>query len=248
MKQKTNNNKKENLRPVPLAEMRQNVLKSGLCNELIAGVLTDEGEIPNIGGQNGYSNMQDSSLGQAVPIDGGGEMSHVPTDEEMEAYIGECRGKCTDGEMSIESLVCKVYDLINQNNALVDLIGKIQSGEAVYIGGEMQNPQGQMKNMQGQMQNQQGQMQMSNPQGQMPNTQGQMQNTQMQMQNPQMQGGYRFVGGKASEQVQNVPRSTGGTGGHAQKQAYIPKSQVEKMTREEIREMFDVIDRSRKEW
>ncbi len=212
MKQKTNKNNKQNLRPVPEAEMRQNVLKSGLCNEVIAGVLTDQGEIPNIGGQT--SNV---AVGGEMPQ---AEMQSVPTDEEMQAYIEQCRGKRAEGEFSIESLVCMVYDLASQNNALVELIGKIQSGEAVYIGGENQNTQGQMQNPQPQMQGQ-------------PQMQPQM----------QMQGGLQ-----SGESAQNIPRSTGGTGGYAQKQAYIPKSQVEKMTREEIREMFDVIDRSRKEW
>ncbi len=45
-----------------------------------------------------------------------------------------------------------------------------------------------------------------------------------------------------------VPRSTGSTNQSARKREYIPKSQVEKMTREEIKEMFDLIDKSRKEW
>lgn len=245
MKEKTNKKSKENLRPVSQAEMRQNVLKSGLCNELIAGVLTDGGEIPNIGSENSSMGMQDASagqMGQMGQVSGasmGGEIKATPTEEEMQSYINQCRESCIDGEMSIESLVCKVYDLAMQNNALVELIGKIQSGEAVYIGGESQNPQ--MQGTNSQMQN----MPMQNAQPQMQNTQmqPQMQNTQ-----PQMQGGYRFGGGSGGEQSQSVPRSTGGTGGHAQRQAYIPKSQVEKMTREEIREMFDVIDRSRKEW
>ncbi len=234
MKQKTNKKDKQNLRPISQAEMRQNVLKSGLCNELIAGVLTDDGEIPNIGGQNQNSAIQGEVPQMGVPQT---EMKTIPTDEEMQAYINQCRENCAEGEMSIESLACMVYDLATQNNALVELIGKIQSGEAVYIGGENQNPQVQIQNQQGQMQNMQNQ-----------NPQMQAQQVQMQNQTPQMQSGYRITGGRGKEQPQNIPRSTGGTGGYAQKQAYIPKSQVEKMTREEIREMFDVIDRSRKEW
>ncbi|MFI3128504.1 MAG: hypothetical protein R3Y18_00425, partial [Bacillota bacterium] len=195
MKEKTNKKSKENLRPISQAEMRQNVLKSGLCNELIAGVLPSDGEISNVGGENPSMGMQNASagqmgqMGQVSATNMGGEIQATPTEEEMQAYINQCRESCTDGEMSIESLVCKVYDLAMQNNALVSLIGKIQTGEAVYIGGEGQNPQRQGANSQMQGANSQMQGANSQMQPQMQNQQMQMQNQQMQMQNqqPQMQ-------------------------------------------------------------
>lgn len=51
-------------------------------------------------------------------------------------------------------------------------------------------------------------------------------------------------GGGGSE----VPPSTGSTRQTIQRRGFIPKSAVEQMSREEIREMFDLIDKSRKEW
>ncbi len=151
--------------------------------------------------------------------------------------------------MTIESLVVKICDLAERNNQLVNLIGKIQSGEAVYISGEdpaAQIADGQMPQGGG-MQNPQMQFVGENPLPQAPPQQNAAVSSEMTYA-PITANGYTFTGGSRGAAPQNIPRSTGGTGGHAQRQMFIPKSQVEKMTREEIRQMFDVIDKSRKEW
>ncbi len=105
MNQTTNKNNKKNLRPVPQAEMRQNVLKSGLCNELIAGVLTDNGEIPDISGRTagGVQNVAATQSMEATPPMASGESQPQiqqevrPSDEEIKLYIKKPKGKLQSG-------------------------------------------------------------------------------------------------------------------------------------------------------
>ncbi len=242
MNQKTNKNQKQNLRPIPEEEMRQSVLKSGLCNELIAGVLTDQGEIPvlqNPAGQSGMGGEMPQENAAASGQTPQGLPSENPmSEEEFHAYMENCKKNCEGGELSMESLLCRIYDLVMQKNKLIQLLSQIQSGEAVIAAGmnteaggadhAAANPQMQMA---------------ANPQMQY------AANPQMQMAaNQQMQYGANPRMGRGMSRAESVPRSMGSTAQPAQKQAFIPKSQVEKMTREEIRNMFDVIDRSRKEW
>ncbi len=239
--QKTN---KERTRIVSEEDMRQNVLKSGLVNELMSGVLDENGELPTVEEKGVPASVQVENIQASEPL----EMP-MPSDTEFEKYFEDCRANCTADQVTMDSLLLKIYDLILQKNKLVEVILQMQNtagpNQQMQNGEQMQSPNRQM---QGQMQNSNRQMQ-----GQM---QGQKQNPNRQMQGGrQMQNGQ--MGNRRSQSPQmgdmqmqsgNMPMSTGSTRQTMKKRDFIPKSQVEKMTREEIREVFDLIDRSRKEW
>ncbi len=183
MKQKNKNTKK-----TPSEDMRMNVLKSGLCDDMLAGVLDK-------------NSNKEKATPQKETIPQKNTMAVPKTDEEILAFIESCRGNQKKGEVSVQGLLCKVYDLVMQKNKLIEIIQMLESN--TY-------------------------------------------NAPVKKQSPKQEPKQELK--KEQQEPTQKPKSTGSTRQTMKKRGFIPKSQVEQMSRAEIREMFDLIDASRKEW
>ncbi len=184
MKQKNKNRRSDE-------EKRMEVLKSGLCNELIAGVTSENGEneeLPNL------------------------------TEEEILAYIEECRANGNFETPTVGSLLCKVFDLVQTQKQLIEIVEFYSE-----ICGQIEE-------------------------NKQPVFEKQTAPKAMPQENIRRGNVQRNYGKEQIQEAPPKPKSTGSTRQTMQKRGFIPKSQVDKMSREEIREMFDLIDKSRKEW
>ncbi len=220
-------------------DLRNEVLKSGLCNELMGGLLDENGNLPNVGNAQGTAQEMQGGVQGGVAMQGGspqmqGELAPPKSEEEILAFIENCRSHCKADEVTIQSLLCKVYDLVQKEKRLIEVINSYKQK-----GFGRQMPMMQMPMMQGGMQ--------------MPMMQGGGNGYGMGY--PAVQGypmaqgyGVQNSGQMGVEENFNMPKSTGSTRQTMKGRQFIPKSQVQQMTRDEIRENFDLIDKSRKEW
>ncbi|MFI3167182.1 MAG: hypothetical protein R3Y32_03595 [Bacillota bacterium] len=238
-------NQQNNKMNMSQEDLRNEVLKSGLCNELMGGLLDENGNLPQVGGGNqgmqgmqgqGMQNMQGGGMQgmQGQNMQGGGMQgmqSPPKSEEEIVAFIENCRANCKQDEITIQSLLCKVYDLIQKEKRLVEVINSYKQK-----GFGRQMPQMQMQGYGTPMQG----YGMQGYGMQMP-----MQGYAMPTQSYGTQSYGMQSGG---EENFNMPKSTGSTRQTIKDRQFIPKSQAMQMSRDEIRENFDLIDKSRKEW